>query len=154
MVDILGINIEAFRFRLMIAPIFAAGIAIGCFILFQILDSKKSKKLPQIVVCSLCILLVVFSPIYVIPTDAYTYINTENNEANYFNESEISLLTHIEEYIPFGKSILSDHIIYRYYTTIENDYGIPNYRVHDKLYTLFSGETDNDQIAEYTVFPK
>lgn len=153
MIDILGINIEAFRFRLMIAPLFAIVIAIGCFLLFQILHSKekKRKKLPQIVTCSICILLVALSPAYIIPTDADAYINTENEEVNYFNENEMALLNHIEAYIPHGKNILSDHIIYRYYTSIKNDYGIPNYKVYDKLYTLLSGDTISNQIDEYTV---
>lgn len=87
MIDIIGINIEASRFRLMIAPIFAIVISIGCFIVFQTLQSNKRKKLPQIIIYSLCFIAIALSPTYTIPTDANVYVNTENQEENYFNEN-------------------------------------------------------------------
>ena len=81
------------------------------------------------------------------------YSATENREVNYFDESDTELLKHIENYIPFGSNILSDHIIYRYYTPTENSYNIPYYTIHNQLYSLFSGSGANKK-SKYTVFRK
>lgn len=152
MVDILGVNIEAFRFRLLITPIFVIIISVGCFILYQTLQSlKKNENISSIITISICIILIALSPAYIIPTDAAVYSETENREVNYFNENDQRLIEYIEYYIPFGSSILSDHIMYRYYTTPHNEYGIPYYNIQNKLYSLFTSGT-LDKHIEYTVF--
>ena len=151
MVDILGINIEAFRFRLMIVPIFTIIIALGCFILYQTLQSTiNNRKVLGGIIISIFIMLVLLSPCYIIPTDSNVYAETENREVNYFNENDLSLLEYVESYIPYGSSILSDHIMYRYYAVSNNDYGIPYYRIHNKLYELFSGGKIDKQL-KYTI---
>ena len=152
MVDIAGINIEVDRFRLMIVPIFATTIAVGCFLFYQLLNTTfKNGKIPKVVIYSIWILLIVLSPTYIIPTDAIVYAETENREVNYFNENDIILLEHIENYLPYGSDILSDHIIYRYYTSTKNEYDIPNYIIHNNIYLMFINEITNKQL-EYTVF--
>lgn len=151
MVDILGINIEAFRFRLMIAPIFTIIIALGCFILYQTLQSTvNNRKVSYGIIISIFIMLVLLSPCYIIPTDSNVYAETENREVNYFNENDLNLIEYVECYIPYGSNIISDHIMYRYYTVSNNDYGIPYYRIHNKLYELFSGGKIDKQL-KYTI---
>ena len=155
MVDILGISIEAFRFRLMIAPIFAILIAVGCFILYQTLQSrKKNTNVSDIVAISICIVLVALSAGYIIPTDSDIYADTENREVNYFNDNDIMLIEHIDSYVHVGSNILSDHIIYRYYTSAKNEYGIPYYNINDGLYSMISGNSENKQKHTHTIIRK
>ena len=141
MIELTGLNIEAFRFRLMMAPLYAVVLGIGVFVLYQLLSSKNTEKtLPKILTCVFCLMLVIASPVYAGSTDARAYINTENEEVNYFNENDLELLEYVETYVPENSQILSDHIIFRYYaSTNSGEHEIPYYRVIDRIYLAFTG---------------
>lgn len=140
-IELTGLNIEAFRFRLMMAPLYAVALGIGAFVLYQSLSSEKSEsQSPKILTCVFCLMLVIASPVYAGSTDASTYLGTENEEVNYFNENDLELLEYVETYVSQNSQILSDHIIYRYYSsTNSGEYEIPYYRVIDRIYLAFTG---------------
>ena len=154
MIELLGINYEGFRFRLMIAPFYAIALGIGCFVVYETLSKNNRRKLiSKAVVCTFCLGLVVCSPLYMTSTDASLYSNTENEEVNYFTDNDLVLLQYVETYIPSESKIMSDHIIYRYYSsTSASVYGVPDYRIQDTIYRLYMGDYESDESIKYTLF--
>ena len=72
---------------------------------------------------------------------------------NYFTDNDLVLLQYVETYIPSESKIMSDHIIYRYYSsTSASVYGVPDYRIQDTIYRLYMGDYESDESIKYTLF--
>ena len=155
MIEILGINIEAFRFRLMMAPIYAIALGTGCVILYTLFQSKKwCAYVGKIFICLLCISLVAFSPLYATAVDAEAYVDSENEFVNYYDEHDLSLLRAIETHITYGDSIMSDHVLYRYFERqLYEEYTFPYYEMKNTIYLLYTGKyNDEGDTVNHIVF--
>jgi len=146
-----------YRFRMMFAPVFAIVMGIGCWIICSLSSQRKhiiGQNISRIIVVALCLGLVILSPLYATSSEADVYLNTSNEEVNYFNMWDISMLDTIERTVPVGSEIRSDHILYRYYasSSTANNYGLPYYTIQNDLYDIFTGASDKMTMTPYVVF--
>lgn len=144
------------RWRIILAPIFAVGLGIGCVVMGNILyQTFHSKKTASILVIVFCIIMVIASPILSNANDNSVFVGTDLEYRSHFTESELSMYNTIETYIPNGVDIYSDHktgLYFSYNPAIEA-LGLSYYSRPIGMNSLFEEKVDLAQYP-YIIFKK
>ena len=146
------------RLQIVLAPIFAIVMAIGCLVLGYICCNKSHQKIGTTVVIVFCILLVLASPILSNSRDSDVFEALDNpklgQSVNYFTEQEIYAFQHIETTVQPGSGILSDYAATRYFTTskVAADVGRPHYTFPSGTLETFTENDYNIGDGRYFVF--
>ena len=144
------------RWRIILAPIFAVGLGIGCIVLGNILyQTFHSKKTSTILVCIFCIIMVISSPILCNANDNSVFVGTDLEYRTHFTESELSMYNTIETYIPNGVDIYSDHKTGLYFSNNPSikALGLSYYSRPIGMNKLFEEIVDSTQYP-YIIFKK
>ena len=98
------------RWRIILAPIFAVGLGVGCVVLGNILyQTFHSKKTASGLVIVFCIIMIIASPILCNANDNSVFVGTDLEFRQHFTESELSMYNTIERVIPNGADLYADH---------------------------------------------
>lgn len=151
----LSADLELDRLRLVISPVYAVIMAVGCAVIATLLSSRKPRSSSKgiAVVTLLCIALVVASRVLAESRDSTVFDGWMIADTDYFTESEIAALETVEMYVPAGSSVYSDYRVMRYYPSSK---GYLNYDMTylsfkkggDKLYSERVGASG---MAEYVI---
>lgn len=142
------------RFQIVLAPIFAVIMGIGCVVMLSLIKTMtRSRKTAVIFLVIFLLLFMISSPVIYNGKDSTPFQNTELSEKSYFNEDEIAMYTNINEYLPTGSNIYSEHSVSRYFPTTAS------YQYMDMAYytfplgmrTLFTVEPEY-QADTYVIF--
>lgn len=142
------------RFQIVLAPIFAVVMGIGCVVMLSLIKSMtRSRKIAVTFLVIFLLLFVISSVVMYNSKDSTPFQNTELSEKNYFNEDEISIYTNINEYVPATSTIYSEFSVSRYFpTSASYQYmDIPYYTFPLGMRTLFTGEPEC-QADTYVIF--
>lgn len=106
------------RLQIVLAPIFAVVMAIGCLVLgYCIFNKYRSPKLVVIILIVFCVLLVIASPVISNSRDSSLFLGTDiGSSKQYFTASEISMFTYVEKNVSPGSGINADYAATRYFT--------------------------------------
>ena len=151
----LSADLELDRLRLVMSPVYAVIMAVGCAVIANLLSSHKScgSNKGIAVVTLLCIALVVASPVLAESRDSTVFDGWMIADTDYFIESEISALESVGMYVPAGSSVYTDHSVMRYYP------GSKGYLNYDMMYIsfkkggdkLYSERVGASGMAEYVI---
>ena len=151
----LSADLELDRLRLVMSPVYAVIMGVGCAVIANLVSSRKPRGSSKgiAVVTLLCIALVVASPVLAESRDSTVFDGWMIASDAYFTESEIAALETVEMYVPAGSSVYGDHKVIRYYPSSKRylNYDMTYYsfkRGGDKLY---SEVVDISNLAEYVI---
>ncbi|MBE6506818.1 MAG: hypothetical protein E7Z72_02675 [Methanocorpusculum parvum] len=152
----LSTDLELDRLRLVMSPVYAVIMAVGCAVIANLVSSMKNdngRKRGVPVAILLCIALIVASPIMAESRDSTAFDGLMIADTDYFTETEMVALNSLEEYIPAGSSIYTDQPVMRYYP------GSKGYLNYDMAYfsfknggdKLYSENVDVPHLVEYVI---
>lgn len=151
----LSADLELDRLRLVMSPVYAVIMAVGCAVIANLLSSRKScgSNKGIAVVTLLCIALVVASPVLAESRDSTVFDGWTIADTDYFTESEIAALESAEMYVPAGSSVYSDHRVMRYYPSSKGylDYDMTYLSFKKGGDKLYSEVVDISNLAEYVI---
>lgn len=104
------------RFRIVLAPLFAIVMGIGCVVLYNTsIHVSHSKKTATVLIVILCMALVITSPIIENSKDSDVFSDSIFGlEMNYFDTTDIQMLNMVQTNVRSGSNIYSDFISGRY----------------------------------------
>jgi len=144
------------RLQIVLAPIFAVVMAIGCLVLgFFIFNKFQSSKAVAIIMIVFCILMIIASPIISNSRDSDLFLGTElGSSKTYFTESEISMFGYVEKNVSSGSGIYSDYAATRYFTASQNmlSIGKPYYTFPAGTLELFTDDSSVLNQNSYLIF--
>jgi len=142
------------RWRTILPQFFAIFLAIGCVVLFNLLNVKsKNKYLPLILIIGFCLLCVIASPVYSNAKSNTIFYGTDIYSFSHFDTLDLEMFNVQKLIIPFGSEIYSDHYTNMYYSKNEEMQYInmPYYLRPVGMETLFTKTlfTDNVVASQY-----
>ena len=144
------------RLQIVLAPIFAVVMAIGCLVLgFFIFNKFQSSKAVAIIMIVFCILMIIASPIISNSRDSDLFLGTElGSSKTYFTESEISMFGYVEKNVLSGSGIHSDYATTRYFTASQKmqSIGTPYYTFPAGTLELFTDDSTVLNQNSYLIF--
>ena len=147
----LSADLELDRLRLVMSPVYAIIMAVGCLVIANLLSSRKpcSPNKGIAVAAVLCIALVVASPVLAESRDSTVFDGWMIASDEYFTESEIAALETVEMYVPAGSSVYCDERVTRYMPNSQKylNYGMAYFSFineGDKLYSEILGSPLED----------
>jgi hypothetical protein len=97
------------RWRIILAPLFAVALGIGCVVMGNILYQQfHSKKVAASLLIIFCMVMVIASPILCNASDNTAFVGTDLESRLHFTESDLSMYNAIGTYIPNGLDLYSD----------------------------------------------
>ena len=151
----LSVDLELDRLRLVMSPVYAVIMAVGCLVIANLLSSQKpgSSNKGIAVVTLLCVALVVASPVLAESRDSTVFDGWMIADTNYFTESEIATLDVFEVYVPAGSSIYCDQRVTRYipYSQKYLNYGMTYFSFVNEGDRLYSEILDKPQEGWYSI---
>ena len=135
----LSADLELDRLRLVMSPVYAVIMGVGCAVIANLVSSMKNdngRKRGVPVAILLCIALIIVSPIITESRDSTVFDGWVIADTDYFTENEMTALESLEQYIPTGSAIYTDHSVMRYYPGSK---GFSNY---DMTYFFFKNGGD------------
>ena len=144
------------RLQIVLAPIFAVVMAIGCLVLgYFIFNKCRSPKLVVIILIVFCVLLVIASPVISNSRDSSLFLGTDlGSSKQYFTASEISMFTYVEKNVSPGSGINADYAATRYFTTsqVMQSIGKPYYTFPAGTLELFTDDSTILNQNSYLIF--
>lgn len=144
------------RLQIVLAPIFAVVMAIGCLVLgYFIFNKCQSSKAVAIIMIVFCILMIIASPIISNSRDSDLFLGTElGNSKTYFTESEIAMFDYVEMNVSPGSGIHTDYAATRYFTTSQKmqSVGKPYYTFPAGTLELFTDDSSVLNQNSYLIF--
>ena len=157
----LGTDLMLSRIRLVMSPIFAIIMAVGCLVIGNIIATRKSENHNSnikgiLVIIILCIALVTASPILVGCRDTTVFDGVVIADTNYFTETEYSSFTIISEYIPMGSTAYTDNPTERNFPYSKEflRYNMPYISLKDGGDMLFVDDNSVRETVEYVILRK
>lgn len=143
------------RWRFILAPIFAVGLGIGiCVLLNMIYKKSKKQNFALVLSISLCILLVVASPVLGQGRDNTVFDESFLDVSPFhFDSHDLSMYEMISLSIPYGSEICTDGRSYLYFSRNSgmSSYNLPYYGRTIGMESLFSELQENTD-HPYIVF--
>lgn len=150
-------SLQLLRFRLVMAPIFAIIMAVGCVYLYNILYRHSSRKIicRGIIIC-LCLLLVISSVFFGYSRDNEIFYNDifEPKEF-YYNTSDLSILLYIGNYVESESSFYAPRGYLNYYpsNSVFEKYGQAYYESEIGILPVFTTLNTDTKDIMYLIFP-
>ena len=153
--QLISVMLQVVRLRLVLGPIFAIIMGIGCVVIIHLLQKKISRKnIPVIIMIVVCILLVILSPVLSNAKDADIFYDSNLGGSTYFTEDDLELLSAIQAFIPYGSELYSDHRLGLYYSNNPNMqyYNLSYYGRPIGTLALFTEDLRDADMYPYVVF--
>jgi hypothetical protein len=135
------------RWRIILAPLFAVALSIGCVVMGNVLYQQfHSKKAAASLLIIFCIVMVIASPILCNAGDNASFVGTDLEYRLHFTESDLSMYNTIETFIPNGLDLYSDQRTNVYFSnnpSIET-LGLPYYSRPIGMSLLFEDRINTD----------
>ena len=153
-------SFQIYRLRILIAPLFAIIMAVGCLVLFNI--SKTRKGLSSIS----SILTIILSVLFIVGSVSSYGLNSNDGglddilpsssyDLQYFHEWDISLMNNIPQIIPENQNIYSATRITSYMSRVDSVRGLYPYEISSgrPISDLFTTKNATINVENYVIFP-
>ena len=141
------------RLRLVMSPVYAVIMAVGCLVIANLLSSRKPRGSSKgiAVVTVLCIALVVASPVLAESRDSTVFDGWMIADTDYFTESELTALAAIKLYVPSSSSFYSDEKVTNYYPRTDgySKYGMTFFIFKNSGNMMYQKEINIQEHVQY-----
>lgn len=151
----LSADLELDRLRLVMSPVYAIIMAVGCVVIANLLSSYKpgSSSKGIAVVTLLCIALVVASPVLAESRDSTVFDGWMIADTDYFTENDLATLENVAMYVPFSSLMFLDEKVMRYYpfSSAFSAYGMTYFIAKGQGNQMYQKEIDIKEHVQYVL---